>query len=122
MRSMLALGAFSLTLVIVVLELVRRRRLKERFAVVWVVFSVVSVLGVFLPGAVEAIATGLGFELPANLVLVAGLAAVVIVAIHLSVEAGRLRDAVERLGSRLAILEAERNLSERERPVPDETQ
>ena len=112
MKIMIALGAFSLALVIVVLELVRRRRLKERFAVVWVVFSVVAALGVFLPGAVEAIAKRLGFELPANLVLVAGMAAVVIVAIQLSVEAGRLRDAVERMASRIAILEAERDLGE----------
>ena len=120
MKIMIALGAFSLALVIVVLELVRRRRLKERFAVVWVVFSVVAALGVFLPGAVEAIARRLGFVLPANLVLVAGMAAVVIVAVQLSIEAGRLRDAMERLASRLAILEAERDLGET-RPASDET-
>ena len=113
MRVTIALGAIALALVIVVLELVRRRRLKERFAVVWIAFSVIAALGVLLPAAVEAVARQLGFELPANLVLVAGMAAVVIVAIQLSVEAGRLRDAVERLASRIAILEAERGLSGR---------
>jgi len=121
MRIMIALGALALALVIVVLELVRQRRLKERFAGVWLAFSVVVALGVFFPGVVEAAAKRLGFVLPANLVLVAGMVTLVFVAIQLSVEVGRLRDNVEHLASRLAIMEAERGAM-RDRLDPDDSQ
>ena len=107
MSLLVSLGVVAVALVVLVLELVRRRRLKERFASVWIAFSIIATVGVFFPGLVEAVANRLGFEVAANLVLLAGMLALALISLQLSVEVGRLRDMVERLTTRLAILYAE---------------
>ena len=104
---MLTFGALVVILIVVVAELVRRRRLKERHAGIWMVLGIGVVIAVIFPGAVVWISGFLGFELPANLVLVAGLVALTFVALQLSVEIGRLRDLVERLTTEVSAADDE---------------
>ena len=101
------LAIFAGLLLVIVLELVRQRRLRERFAALWIVFSAGVVVAVVFPGSVERIATALGFGLPSNLVFVAGLIILAFVGIQLSVELTRLRFLVERLTNELAAANAD---------------
>ena len=87
------LGIAAVLLLVVVLELVRQRRLRERLAVLF-------------PDAVERVAEALGFGLPANLVFVAGLIMLAFVGIQLSVEVTRLRYLVERITNEFAAASA----------------
>ena len=103
-RLMLTFGLLVVVAVVIVAELVRRRRLKERHAAIWLVFGVAVIVAAVLPGTVIGISEFLGFEVPANLVLVAGLVVLAFVALQLSVEIGRLRDLVERLATEIALL------------------
>jgi len=96
------LGIAAVLLLVVVLELVRQRRLRERLAVFWVAFSAGVALAVLFPDAVERVAEALGFGLPANLVFVAGLIMLAFVGIQLSVEVTRLRYLVERITNEFA--------------------
>ena len=114
MSITLAFGVVAMILVISTLELVRRRLLKERYAAIWVGFTTLIALGVIFQGAVTKVAHSLGFEVPANLVIVAGVLALAFVSVVLSIEVTRLRGTIERVTNRLAVLEAEQHGSEAE--------
>ena len=85
----------------------RLRRLKERYAAIWVGFAAAVLLGVLFPGTVARVSDALGFQLPANLVITGGIIALAFVAIQLSVDITRLRDKVDRIANRLALVELE---------------
>ncbi len=100
-------GVVAVLLMVITLELVRLRRLKERYAAIWVAFAAAVLLGVLFPGTVGRLSNALGFELPANLVITGGIIALAFVAIQLSVDITRLRDKVDRIANRLALVELE---------------
>jgi len=107
MSALTSFAVVAALLVVITLEMVRLRRLKERYAIIWVGFAGVVLLGVLFPGVVGRISRALGFELPANLVISGGIIALAFVAIQLSVDLTRLRDKVDRIANRLAIVELE---------------
>ena len=107
MSVLVVFAVIGLLMMLVTLELVRARRLKERFAVIWIAFAALVCAGALAPGSVEWLSERLGFELPANLVISGGIVVLAFIAIQLSLEITRLRDSVERLTNRLAVLEAE---------------
>lgn len=100
----LTLGLLVILAAAVVIELVRRRRLKERHAAIWLAFGFAISIAMLIPELVTILARWLGFELPSNLVLVGGLVVLTFVALQLSVELGRLRDTVERLTTEIALI------------------
>ncbi len=100
-------GVVAVLLMFITLELVRLRRLKERYAAIWVAFAAAVLLGVLFPGTVARVSDALGFQLPANLVITGGIIALAFVAIQLSVDITRLRDKVDRIANRLALVELE---------------
>ncbi len=100
-------GVVAVLLMFITLELVRLRRLKERYAAIWVGFAAAVLLGVLFPGTVARVSDALGFQLPANLVITGGIIALAFVAIQLSVDITRLRDKVDRIANRLALVELE---------------
>ena len=100
-------GVVAVLLMFITLELVRLRRLKERYAAIWVGFAAAVLLGVLFPGTVARVSGALGFQLPANLVITGGIIALAFVAIQLSVDITRLRDKVDRIANRLALVELE---------------
>ncbi len=115
-------GVVAILLMFVALELVRLRRLKERYAAIWVAFAATVLLGVLFPRTVGRLSNALGFELPANLVITGGIIALAFVAIQLSVDITRLRDKVDRIANRLALVELEnkqRNTTETDSPDSD---
>lgn len=103
-RLLAVLGLLTLTMIVLVAELVRRRKLKERHAAIWFVFSLAIAFGVVFPDNVTRLAQLLGFGLPANLVLVLGLVTLTFISLQLSIEVGRLRDLVERIATEVALL------------------
>ncbi|TAM92894.1 MAG: DUF2304 domain-containing protein, partial [Jatrophihabitans sp.] len=49
-------------------ELLRRRRLREKYAALWIVVSVLVLATVALPGVLRWVAAALGVTVPLNLV------------------------------------------------------
>ncbi len=119
MSITLPFGIITVILVVLTLELVRRRLLKERYAAIWIGFTTLIALGVIFQGAVTRLAHFLGFEVPANLVIVAGVLALAFVSVQLSIEVTRLRGTIERVTNRLAVFEAEQHGSEAEAEVDE---
>ena len=96
----------GLLLMVLIFELLRRRRLREKYAALWlVVGSVVLLLAVF-PSILFWVSDRLGFGVPSNLVFFAGGVVLLFVAIQLSLEVGRLEDESQRLAEEVALLRA----------------
>jgi hypothetical protein len=89
----------------VLLELVRRRRLLERYAILWL-FSAVALLGLAVwKGALEKVAHAIGIYSPPNALFAIGLGFILILLLHFSVAVSRLADQNKVLAQRLALLE-----------------
>ncbi|QTX05271.1 DUF2304 domain-containing protein [Agromyces archimandritae] len=89
----------------VVIEMLRRRRLRERHAVWWLIAGILAlIIGVF-PGVLVRAADAVGIQVPTNLVFFVSLAVLFLVCLQHSSELTRLESQSQRLAERLALLE-----------------
>ena len=104
----IAAAIASLLLILIVLELIRGRRLKERYALLWLVTGVVLLVLSAWRGGLNTIAGWLGVATypPAILFAVATLF-IIIVLLHYSTVLSQLDDQNTLLAQRLALLETE---------------
>jgi hypothetical protein len=99
--AILAIGV----LLIVVLELVRRRRLLERYALLWL-FSTALLLGLAVwRGLLQDVAKVIGIHYPPSALFVIAFGAILVLLLHFSIAVSRLADQTKILAQRLAILE-----------------
>jgi len=97
----------SLMLLIVVLELVRRRRLTEEYSFVWIV-AAMALFGLsFSRPLIDAAARWLGVYYPPAMLLLALVTIVIGALLYFSVVASRQRAQIERLVEEISILAAE---------------
>ncbi len=97
--------AAALVVLAIVLELVRRRRLAERYSLLWIGTALVLCLLAGWSGLLETLASALGIAYPPNaLFLVIG-GFLMLVLLHFSIVITRLAEHNTRLAQRLAILE-----------------
>ena len=94
-----------LILLVIVLELVRRRRLLERYALLWL-FSAAALfaLGVW-SGLLETIASAIGIRYPPSALFVIAFGFILVLLLHFSIAVSRLADQSKVLAQRLAVLE-----------------
>lgn len=97
--------AVALLMLLFVVELLRRRRLRERHAVWWMLATVLALLAGLFPGLLEWAAAVAGVVVPANLVFFVSIGVVVIVCIQHSAELTELESETRTLAERAAILE-----------------
>jgi len=90
-----------------VIELVRRRRLVERYALLWIAAAIVLVIFAAWGGALEAVADALGIISPPNALFLIGLGTVFVLALHFSVAFSRLSEETKILAQELARLDRE---------------
>ena len=92
-------------LLVGVIELVRRRRLLERYALVWL-FSSLVLLGLAVwRGALDRIAAQIGVAYPPNALFIVAFGFVLWMLLHFSIAVSRLSDQSKVLAQRLALLE-----------------
>ena len=97
----------SLVLVAVILELIRSRRLRERYALLWLLTGLVLLALSAWRGGLNTIAGWAGIETyPPAILFAAGLLFVVLVLLHYSTVISRLSDQNTVLAQRIALLEA----------------
>lgn len=100
-----ALGVVAaLATLLFVVELLRRGILKERFAALWLVVAVVTVLLAIFPGLLRWASDVVGVEIPSNLLFVAGGFLLLVVSVQLSYEVSALDARTRRLAEEVAIL------------------
>jgi hypothetical protein len=95
----------STALLVFVLELVRRRRLQERYALLWLVSTVFLLILASWRDALTKVADLVGIAYPPNALFFLAFAAILIVLLHFSVVISRLSDQTKILAQRLAMLD-----------------
>jgi hypothetical protein len=101
---LLGIVAAALTLVVVI-ELLRRGRLRERHAIWWLIAAVLGlVVGIF-PSILTGLARLIGIDVPTNLVFFVSIAVLFMVCIQHSTELTRVEEHNRRLAEAVALLE-----------------
>ena len=95
----------SALLLVAILELVRRRRLLERYAILWL-FSALVLLGLAIwDELLSEVAGSIGVATPVNALFFVAFAFVLLLLLHFSAAVSRLADQTKVLAQRLALLE-----------------
>jgi hypothetical protein len=120
--QLVAIGGTAI-LFLIVLELVRRRRLLERYALVWLASAIVLlVLGIW-QGLLGKIANAIGVFYPPTALFVIAFGFILLLLLHFSTAVSRLTDQSKVLAQRLALMEQrqrelEKRLEEAGESVP----
>lgn len=104
MNYTLTIALGGLAVLLLTLELLRRRQLREKYAAIWLFVGLsVLVLSLF-PSLLLRASSLLGFAVPANLIFLVAVAVLLFVSMQLSLEVGHLEDESQRLAEELALL------------------
>jgi hypothetical protein len=95
--------AMGLLVLAVVVELLRRRHLREKYAATWIVVCCVTVVLAISPPVLTGLTRALGFVVPANLLFYLASLVLTVITMHLSLEIGRLEDKTQRLAEEVAL-------------------
>jgi hypothetical protein len=107
-RISIAASIACLLLLLIVLELIRSRRLRERYALLWLATGVVLLVLSAWRGALNTIAGWLGVSsYPPAILFAAATLFVIVVLLHYSTVLSKLSDESTILAQRLALLERE---------------
>lgn len=97
----------GIAIIIILFELLRRRRMRERYALVWLAIGFGSVLiGVF-PGLLGEVTRAAGLVLPINLLFFVGLIVLLGLTSQLSYELGLAEDRTRALAEEVALIRLE---------------
>jgi hypothetical protein len=101
----LAAVAATVVLLLLVLELVRQRRLLERYALVWMAVTVLLLLLAIWDGLLTTIASAIGIAYPPSALFVIAFGFVILLLLHFSVAVSRLTDQSKVLAQQLSLLD-----------------
>lgn len=87
-------------------HLLRSRKLREKYAALWLAVGIVGLVLAIFPGILEGTAQFFGVVVPANLLFVLALLLLLGVCLHLSLEISRLEDETRVLAEHVAILQS----------------
>jgi hypothetical protein len=97
--------AATVFLLLVVLDLVRRRRLLERYALVWLGVTALLMVFALWDGLLTGVASLIGVKYPPSALFVIAFGFVIVLLLHFSVAVSRLADQSKVLAQRLGLLE-----------------
>jgi hypothetical protein len=97
----------SLITLTLLFELMRRRRLREKYAVFWVVVALVTLVIAVFPDTLTSAADLVGVQVPANLLFFGASMLLLGVSIHQSYELGRLEERTRTLAEEVGLLRLE---------------
>lgn len=95
--------ALAVVMLVVVLVLLRFYFLPEKYAVIWLVAAIASVVLSLFPGVLELAAEVLGIADPINLLFFSAFFVVLLLLMQLSLELARTRDELRKVVQRIAI-------------------
>jgi hypothetical protein len=119
LRVQLVAIAASGVMLIVVLELVRRRRLLERYALLWLFSAVVLLALGAWEGGLEWVADTIGVRYAPSALFVIAFGFVLVLLLHFSAAVSRLADQSKIMAQRLALLEERLRRAEGSAPAEE---
>jgi hypothetical protein len=100
-----AVVAIAVIVFALVFELVRRRALMERYALLWLLAAVALVVLALWRGLLTSISSDLHIYTPVNALFAAGFVFVIVLLLHFSMVISRLSEQNKMLAQRLALLD-----------------
>jgi hypothetical protein len=94
----------ALVTLAIMVEMLRRHRLREKYAALWITVAVAVLVGVAFPQLLERAAALVGITLPINLVFFVSLLLLLIVCVQLSAEVSSLEQENQTLAEEIALL------------------
>jgi len=88
-----------------ILELVRQRRLQERYAILWLISALVLLGLAMWSGLLETLSNAVGIIYPPNALFLVAFGFVMLLLLHFSIAVSRLADQSKVLAQRVALLE-----------------
>jgi hypothetical protein len=105
--------------VTVIIELSRRRQLREKYALVWLAVAVVVAAIAIAPALFNRAAHAMGVISPPDLLTVLGSLFLLVVCVYLSWELGRMEDKTRLLAEELSLLRNDLEVLRAPKPAPD---
>jgi hypothetical protein len=106
----------TLAIFLLVLELVRRRRLAERYALLWILAALAMLVLAIWTDGLDVIADLMGIQEPANAIFILAFGVIFILLLHFSVATSRLAEETKILAQENARLDLELRASRGELP------
>ena len=97
-----------------IVNLLLRRRLREKYAVVWLFTGGLVIVLALFPGGLDSVASKVGMASGVSLVLFLGVVFLLVIAMHLSWEVSQLEEETRSISEEVALLRIE---LDRSRPV-----
>lgn len=94
----------SLALVAIVIELLRRKHLREKFAVLWLIIGLATIVLAGFPQLLEFATRLVGVQIPANLLFTMSILLLMGVCLHLSLILTKVEDQTRTLAEEVALL------------------
>lgn len=105
-------------ILIYVFEMLRRQKLREKYAVLWIIIGIGTLILSVFPQLLDKASNLLGIQIPANLLFIMTLILLVGVCLHLSHEQSQAEDEVRILAEEVAILRSDlQELQSQKAPV-----
>jgi hypothetical protein len=108
----------TLGLLVLVFDLVRRRRLLERYALVWMAVTILLLALAAWGGLLDRVADAIGISYPPSALFAAAFGFVIVLLLHFSFAVSRLADQSKVLAQQLGLLEERVRRQEAERSEP----
>lgn len=110
----------SLAVFVVIIDMVRRRRLREEYSVLWLVTSVVMFVLVFRYEWLVALTTLIGAGLPTTTLFLCSIIFLVLLSVQFCIKISRLTDQVKNLSQENALMKLEIEKLARDRELSAE--
>ncbi len=96
----------SSSMVLIILELVRRKKLKEKYAILWLVIGITILIFAFFEKALIWLARFLGIQTPINVLLFLGLIFIILMNLYFSIVISSLTEQNKKNAQKVSLLEA----------------
>jgi hypothetical protein len=117
MRATVILGIIgSVTTLVLLFELLRRKHLREKYAILWIFVAVFTLVVAVFPQTLFWLSSLIGVAVPANLLFFLASMLLLGISVHHSYELGRLEDRTRALAEEVALLRLQMN----EASTPDD--
>lgn len=118
MRANLILGLVgSVFTLLLLFELLRRKHLREKYAVLWIVVSLLTLAVAAFPQTIYFLSDLIGVEVPVNLLFFVASMMLLGISVHHSYELGRLEDRTRTLAEEVALLRLQVGEERRDRTM-----
>lgn len=112
MNRILVVG-LSLCLMLLILELIRRKKLKEKYAILWLIAGGGILIFAVSNRLLDWATALLGITLPVNTVFFFGIFFIVLINLHFSLVISNLTEQNKKIAQRLALLETKSKMVKR---------